>query len=103
MPYQNTSLLMGNIYTNPNPEEVTCLDTFKEEGNELILFNDNIHTFDYVIECLVAICNLSYEQASNCANIVDRKGLCAVKHGSYDELLKMYNALVEKKLKVEIR
>lgn len=94
---------MGDIYTNPNTEISDCLLEIDEQGNELILFNDNIHTFDYVIECLVAICNLSYEQASNCANIADRKGLCAVKHGSYDELLKMYNALVEKKLKVEIR
>ncbi|MDY4789206.1 MAG: ATP-dependent Clp protease adaptor ClpS [Bacteroidales bacterium] len=94
---------MGDIYGESNPEEVSCIDSLSEEGNELILFNDNIHTFEYVIDCLVAICSLNYEQASNCAYIVDRKGLCTVKHGSYDELLIMYHALVEKDLKVEIR
>lgn len=94
---------MGNPYNETNPEQVECFSSIDEEGNELILFNDNVHTFDYVIDCLVEICQLSYEQASNCANIVDRKGLCAVKHGSYDELLKMHNQLVKKNLKVEIR
>lgn len=94
---------MGDIYSESNPEEVSCLSSVDEEGNELILFNDNVHTFDYVIDCLVEICHLSYEQASNCANIVDHRGLCAVKHGSYDELLKMHDALVKKNLKVEIR
>ncbi|MBP1629430.1 MAG: ATP-dependent Clp protease adaptor [Bacteroidetes bacterium] len=94
---------MADIYNESDPEEVGCLSTINEEGNELILFNDNFHTLDYVIECLVLICNLSFEQASTCTNIVHYKGLCAVKHGSYDELLKMYNALVKKGLKVEIR
>ena len=94
---------MGDPYNETNPEQVECISSIDEEGNELILFNDNVHTFDYVIDCLVEICQLSYEQASNCANIVDRKGLCAVKHGSYDELLKMHNQLVKKNLKVEIR
>jgi len=94
---------MGGRYNKTNPEETTCLSDIDEEGNELILFNDNVHTFDYVIECLVDICKLSYEQASNCANIIHRKGLCAVKHGSYDELLKMHDKLIKKKLKVEIR
>ena len=94
---------MGDIYSESNTEEEGCLTSIDEEGNELILFNDNVHTFDYVIDCLVDICELSYEQASNCANIVDRKGLCAVKHGSYDELLKMCHALEKKHLKVEIR
>ncbi|MDD2489480.1 MAG: ATP-dependent Clp protease adaptor ClpS [Bacteroidales bacterium] len=94
---------MGDPYNETNPEQVECISSIDEEGNELILFNDNVHTFDYVIDCLVEICKLSYEQASNCANIVDRKGLCAVKHGSYDELLIMHNQLVKKKLKVEIR
>ncbi len=94
---------MGDIYHQTNTQELESVDTINEEGNELILFNDNIHTFDYVIEALVSICDLSYEQASNCAYIVDRKGLCTVKHGSYDKLLVMYTALVKKNLKVEIR
>lgn len=94
---------MSDIYNETNPEQVSCLSSIDEEGNELILFNDNFHTFDYVIDCLLEVCKLSYEQASNCANIAHRKGLCAVKHGSYDELLKMHDLLVKKKLKVEIR
>ncbi|MDR0971158.1 MAG: ATP-dependent Clp protease adaptor ClpS [Bacteroidales bacterium] len=94
---------MKNNYSDPEYQENTCLLSIDEQGNELILFNDNIHTFDYVINALVDICELSYEQATNCANIVDRRGLCTVKHGSYDILVKMYDKLTKKQLKAEIR
>ncbi len=84
-------------------QEEILLSIINEEGNELILFNDNIHTFDYVIKALIEVCEMSYEQASTCANIAHYKGLCAIKHGSYDELRKMYNELVERNLKVDLR
>lgn len=95
----------GNIKgsNNTKPKESDCLSIIDEEGNELILFNDNINTFDYVIDCLVKICKLSFEQASTCANIAHYKGLCAIKHGAYDELKIMYNALIDKGLKIDLR
>lgn len=94
---------MAEEFGNTKTEGEVCLTIDSEEGNELIVFNDNIHTFDYVINALIEICGLNYEQASNCTNIIHYKGLCSVKHGSYDELSKMCKALINKELKVEIR
>ncbi|MGP1515185.1 MAG: ATP-dependent Clp protease adaptor ClpS [Bacteroidales bacterium] len=84
-------------------EGIICLEKIREGGNELIVYNDDIHTFDYVIDCLVKVCKLSQQQAITCTNIIHYKGLCTVKHGSYDELFHMSVALDEKDLKNEIR
>ena len=84
------------------PQQCDCLSIDNEEGNEIILFNDNIHSFNYVIDCLMNVCKLSIEQASTCANIAHYKGLCAVKHGAYDELNVMCKRLISLGLKVEM-
>ncbi|MBQ9253528.1 MAG: ATP-dependent Clp protease adaptor ClpS [Bacteroidales bacterium] len=84
-------------------EGLGCCMEVSEEGNELIVYNDDVHTFDFVIECLETICFLSKEQAVTCTNIIHYKGLCTVKHGSYDELLPMCIALEKKGLNVELK
>ena len=91
---------MGNKFEE---EGITTLDRVREGGNELIVFNDDVHTFDYVIDCLMKICELSQQQAVSCTNIIHYKGLCSVKHGSLDRLIKMSEALDAKGLKNEIR
>ncbi len=82
---------------------VVCLERVAEGGNELIVYNDDVHTFDYVIDCLVKVCKLSQQQAMTCTNIIHYKGLCTVKHGSYDELFQMSCLLDKKGLKNEVR
>ena len=57
-----------------------------ERVYEIILFNDDVNTFDHVINTLVAYCDHTYEQAEQCAYIVHHSGKCAVKTGSYEEL-----------------
>ena len=59
-----------------------------EEGHlsEIVLFNDEVNTFDHVIETLVHVCNHSYEQAEQCSLLVHYKGKCTVKTGVYEEL-----------------
>ncbi len=71
-------------------------------GCSLILWNDDVHTFDYVIKALVDICRHTTEQAEQCAILVHCHGKCAVKHGSYTELLPMHQALLDKQLTTEI-
>ena len=79
-------------------------DTFTQEErlNEIVLFNDDINTFDHVIESLVAICNHTHEQAEQCALLVHYKGKCTVKTGSYDELEPLCSRLLEVGLSAEI-
>lgn len=77
-------------------EEKTVLN------NEIILFNDDVNTFDHVIETLVRVCNHTDEQANQCALLVHYKGKCTVKTGTYDELEPQCSALLEAGLSAEI-
>jgi ATP-dependent Clp protease adaptor protein ClpS len=71
--------------------------TSVEEKN-LILYNDDVHTFDYVIQALMEICDHEYIQASQCAIITHYKGKCDVRHGIFSNLKTMKDALTEKEL-----
>lgn len=68
----------------------------------LVLHNDDVNTFDHVIDCLVEICNHEPEQAEQCAMIVHYKGKCAVKIGTYELLLPMTEALLNRGLTATI-
>lgn len=70
---------------------------------KLILYNDNINTFEHVIDCLVSICGHSEQQAEQCAYITHHKGKCSVKSGSYEDLKPMYVSLQLQQLTVEIK
>ena len=76
--------------------------TQEERLNEIVLFNDDVNTFEHVIESLVAICNHTHEQAEQCALLVHYKGKCIVKTGSYDELEPLCSRLLEVGLSAEI-
>jgi ATP-dependent Clp protease adaptor protein ClpS len=72
--------------TNPkHKEEVELLDKTIPKYH-LVLYNDDINTFDWVILTLVQICKHTYVQAEQCAWIVHHKGKCSVKNGEFDEL-----------------
>ena len=75
-----------------------------EEGNlsEIVLFNDEVNTFDHVIETLVHVCNHSYEQAEQCSLLVHYKGKCTVKTGVYEELEPQCSQLLKAGLSAEI-
>ena len=82
-----------------NHSEETLTQTVVKEAidevSTLVLYNDDVHTFDYVIETLVRVCEHTYEQAEQCAIIVHYKGKCDVKSGSYDYLSPLCEALLE--------
>ena len=74
----------------------------EDSGCSLVLHNDDIHSFDYVIKALVDICRITYAQAEQCTILVHCHGKCTIKHGSYDDLLPMHTALIDKQLTSEI-
>jgi ATP-dependent Clp protease adaptor protein ClpS len=80
------------------------VDVLEKEVNlhEIILFNDDVNTFDFVIECLIEICDHTAEQAEQCALLVHYKGKCAVKTGEYDELKPRCTQLLTRGLSAEI-
>ena len=85
-----------------NPQFETDAATLEDEGCKLVLHNDEVHTFDYVIKALVDICRHTIDQAEQCAILVHCRGKCVVKNGSYDTLLPMHTALLDKQLTSEI-
>ena len=74
-----------------------------EPSKAIILYNDDINTFENVIDCLIKYCKHNNEQAEQCAMLVHYNGKCDVKNGSFDELLPIYTALLDNKLKVIIQ
>ena len=80
------------------------LEVLKESVREhnLILFNDNVNTFDHVIYLLIKVCDHNAIQAEQCATLVHYAGKCAVKKGTFEELSKMHEVLADNGLTVEI-
>ncbi|MFP5041596.1 ATP-dependent Clp protease adaptor ClpS [Parasediminibacterium sp. JCM 36343] len=62
----------------------------------IIVWNDDVNSFDWVIETLVEVCSHSVEQAEQCAMMIHYKGKYAVKVGSYDTLKPMCEAITER-------
>jgi ATP-dependent Clp protease adaptor protein ClpS len=71
-------------------------------NSEIVLFNDDVNTFDHVIDTLIAVCNHTQEQAEQCAILVHYKGKCTVKTGSFDDLKPQCTQLLQAGLSAEI-
>ena len=71
-------------------------------NNEIVLYNDEVNTFDHVIETLIKVCKHTAEQAEQCSLIVHYKGKCTVKTGEYKELEPQCSSLLEAGLSAEI-
>jgi len=65
------------------------------EVRDLVVFNDDVNTFDHVINTLIKVCGHSPEQAEQCTLIIHFKGKCTVKTGSFDELRPMKDGICE--------
>lgn len=71
-------------------------------NNEIVLYNDDVNTFDHVIETLVKVCDHTWEQAEQCAILVHYKGQCTVKTGELPKLKPQCSALLDAGLSAEI-
>jgi ATP-dependent Clp protease adaptor protein ClpS len=76
-------------------EEIDVLTAVEETCN-LIVWNDEVNTFQWVIETLMEVCGHSFEQAEQCSFIIHFQGKYAVKKGSYDELKPMCDAITDR-------
>ena len=82
--------------------EEVLVDTVEKKENEIVLYNDEVNTFDHVIDTLVYVCEHTPEQAEQCSIIVHYKGKCTVKTGPYKELEPRCSKLLEAGLSAEI-
>jgi len=88
--------------TKEKIQEEVLVEELTSLNNEIILYNDDVNTFDHVIETLIRVCNHTSEQAEQCSIIVHYKGKCTVKTGSLDELKPQCTQLLEAGLTAEI-
>ena len=87
----------SNLYQE-NIETVELLNSQKS----IFLYNDEVNTFDHVIDSLCKYCDHDIVQAEQCAWIVHNKGKCLVKKGSYEKLKPICNALNDNGLSAQI-
>ena len=86
-------------------EKISEKVLFKEEvvaQNEIVLYNDDVNTFDHVIDTLIDVCEHTAEQAEQCSIIVHHKGKCTVKTGLFKDLEPRCSKLLLAGLSAEI-
>lgn len=62
---------------------------------DLVVFNDDVNTFDHVITTLIRVCKHTQEQAEQCTLLIHYRGKCAVKSGSFEFLRPLREAICE--------
>ena len=87
---------------NPLYQEEFEVEVLDSSRYMLIVWNDDVNTFDHVIETLIRVCSHTSEQAEQCALIVHYNGKCTVKTGSLKELTPQCLQLLEAGLSAEI-
>ncbi|XMO87068.1 ATP-dependent Clp protease adaptor ClpS [Algibacter sp. AS12] len=88
--------------TKEKASEELLLEEAVLTQNEIVLFNDDVNTFDHVIETLIYACEHTPEQAEQCAILVHYKGKCTVKTGALKDLKPRCSMLLEAGLSAEI-
>ena len=83
-------------------EESNDTEVITEDIHNLIVWNDDVNTFDWVIDSLVDICGHETMQAEQCALIIHHKGKCGVKKGSFDDLRPQAEALIDRGIQATI-
>jgi len=78
------------------------VDVLEQNLNEIVLYNDDVNTFDHVIETLIYACEHTSEQAEQCSILVHYKGKCTVKTGTFKELEPKCSLLLDAGLSAEI-
>ncbi|MBL4886995.1 MAG: ATP-dependent Clp protease adaptor ClpS [Flavobacteriaceae bacterium] len=88
--------------TRKELEEEFLAEVQEKLNNEIVLYNDDVNTFDHVIKTLIYVCNHSAEQAEQCAIIVHHNGKCTVKTGVFEKLKPQCSMLLDAGLSAEI-
>lgn len=88
--------------TKEKIKEELLVDAKEQNLNEIVLYNDDVNTFDHVIDTLIYACDHTPEQAEQCSILVHYKGQCTVKTGVYNELEPRCTMLLDAGLSAEI-
>lgn len=96
------STISLDTITSPLQDAEVDVLTAEQFPYNLVVWNDDVNTFDWVIKTLVEVCEHTEEQAEQCSIIIHYKGKCAVKNGDYDTLKPMCDAITERNINATI-
>jgi ATP-dependent Clp protease adaptor protein ClpS len=102
---QDIDLINGFSFAK-QAQEQTDVDVLVEEltslGHQLVVYNDEVNSFEYVIITLIEVCEHTAEQAEQCTLMIHFRGKCGVKSGAYEDLLSMRNEICRRGISAEI-
>ncbi|GAA4458016.1 ATP-dependent Clp protease adaptor ClpS [Nibrella saemangeumensis] len=87
-------------FEDPNVEVLD--EVIETDVYNLVVFNDDVNTFDHVIDTLMDVCGHTPEQAEQCTLIIHYRGKCTVKNGSWEELVPMRNEICRRGISAEV-
>ncbi|MBK6641756.1 MAG: ATP-dependent Clp protease adaptor ClpS [Bacteroidetes bacterium] len=91
------------MQNNKTQEEFSLvIDPEVKPDNHLVIYNDDVNTFDFVIESLIKVCKHERVQAEQCTYIIHYSGKCSVKDGDFKRLRPMCEALLDRGLSATI-
>ena len=90
-----TNSIAKPLYKEFDETDVLTMDT---KYCSLVIWNDEVNTFEWVIETLIDVCGHSEQQAEQCALLIHTKGRYAVKDGVYDDLKPLCDNITERKI-----
>ncbi len=89
-------------FEQPDTDVLDEVEVWDKEGHHLIVFNDDVNTFEFVIETLIEVCDHTPEQAEQCTLIIHYKGKCRVKTGTWEELVPMRQEICRRGISAEV-
>ena len=92
---------MDSNFTS-RPKRLGSEHTDDQHHATLVLHNDDVNTFDYVMETLVEVCDHSMTQAEQCATITHYKGKCEVRSGPFKDMKELRYKLISRGLKASV-
>jgi len=88
--------------TKEQIKEDVVVEEMVSKEHEIIVYNDDINTFDHVIDTLIDTCDDNPHQAEQCTLIIHYNGKCAVKTGEYKDLKPRCSRILEAGINAEI-
>jgi ATP-dependent Clp protease adaptor protein ClpS len=85
-------------------EQETLVESITDKADKraLVVYNDDVNTFDFVIDALMEVCGHDPLQAEQCTLIIHYRGKCDVKRGSFHALKPLKDELLDRGLSAVI-
>ena len=94
--------MVSNTATQFDEELLLEEEVQQVDERDLVVFNDDVNTFEHVIDTLIDVCDHSSEQAEQCTWLIHYKGKCAVKKGTFEDLAAMRKGICDRGISAEV-